>query len=111
MQRDHMANEALNVIVTYIVFLTTISTTITVFNYQIVFAQFDNSNGKSILPNYREGYEIGKAQGSSDNISGNEHNDGCPPEGHNILWCIGFEIGYNDGYYDTSSIEENVTKG
>jgi hypothetical protein len=101
----------LNVIVTFIVFLITISTTITVFNYQIVFAQFGNSNDNSILPNYRDGYEVGKVQGSKDNIRGNEHNDGCPPEGHNILWCIGFEIGYNDGYYDTLSIEENATKG
>jgi hypothetical protein len=108
-QRDHMSNEALNVIAAFIVFLTTISTAIT-FNYQIVVAQFDNSNDNSILPNYREGYEVGKVQGSKDNISGNEHNDGCPPEGHNILWCIGFEIGYNDGYYNTLSIEENATK-
>jgi hypothetical protein len=49
-------------------------------------------------------------QGSRDNISGNEHNDRCPSRNNNILWCIGYEIGYNDSYYDTSSISENMTK-
>lgn len=52
-----------------IVILTTISITITLLNYQVIFAPFDNDNERSILPKYREGYEVGKVQGSKDNIS------------------------------------------
>jgi hypothetical protein len=105
-QEDNMSFEMLNVIVTVIVILTTILTTITVFNYQVIFAPFDDDNDRSILPNYQEGYEVGKVQGSKDNKSSNEHNDRCPPDDHDILWCIGYEIGYNDGYYDNSEISD-----
>ena len=38
--------------------------------------------------------------------SGNEHNDRCPPGDNDILWCLGYEIGYNDGYYGTSMTPE-----
>jgi hypothetical protein len=101
----------LNTIVTVIVVLTTISTTVSVFNYQVVFAPFDDDdNDRSILPKYREGYEVGKMQGIKDNISDNEHDDGCPSWDRNILYCIGYEIGYNDGYYGTSNIEDNITR-
>jgi hypothetical protein len=96
----------LNVIVAVIVVLTTISTTITVLNYQVIFAPFDDHNDRSILPNYQEGYEVGKVQGSKDTRGSNEHNDRCPPDDHDILWCIGYEIGYNDGYYDNSEISD-----
>ena len=105
-QEDNVSNEMLNTIVTVIVVLTTISTTISVFHYQVVFAPFDDDDDdRSILPKYREGYEVGKVQGSKDNRSSNEHNDRCPPNDHDIIWCIGYEIGYNDGYYGTSNIE------
>jgi hypothetical protein len=104
-----MLNEILNEIVTIAV-LATISTTIAGFNHQVVLAPFDNDDGKSILPHYREGYEVGKVHGSKDGVSGNEHNDGCPPGDHDIQWCIGYEIGYNDGYYDSPKIKENMTK-
>ena len=92
-----MSNCMLNLFVTVVV----VQTSITVFNYNMIFASFgdDDDNDKPILPNYREGYEVGKVQGSKDNISGNEHNDGCPSGDRNILYCIGYEIGYNDGYY------------
>jgi hypothetical protein len=106
----------LNVIVTVIVILTTISTTIAVFNYHhMIFASHDDDDDtddddKSILPNYREGYKVGEVQGRKDNISGNEHDDGCPSWDRNILYCIGYEIGYNDGYYGTSNIEDNMTR-
>lgn len=79
----------------------------------MIFASFDDDdddNDKPILPNYREGYEVGKVQGSKDNISGNEHNDGCPSGDRNILYCIGYEIGYNDGYYGNSNTEDNMTR-
>jgi hypothetical protein len=111
-----MSFEMLNVIVTVIVILITISTTIAVFNYHhMIFASHDDDDDtddddKSILPNYREGYKVGEVQGRKDNISGNEHNDACPSGDRNILYCIGYEIGYNDGYYDTSNIEDNMTR-
>ena len=59
----------LNVIVTVIVILITISTTIAVFNYHhMIFASHDvdddtDDDDKSILPNYREGYKVGEVQG------------------------------------------------
>jgi hypothetical protein len=109
-----MSNGMLNLIVTVVVVLTTIA----VFNYHhMIFASFDDDDDtdddtddddKSILPNYREGYKVGEVQGRKDNISGNEHNDACPSGDRNI--CIGYEIGYNDGYYDTSNIEDNMTR-
>ena len=93
------------IIVTVVVVLATIA----VFNYHyMVFALHDDD--KSILPVYREGYEVGKMQGIKDNISDNEHDDGCPRWDRNILYCIGYEIGYNDGYYGTSNIEDNMTR-
>ncbi|MFZ0553903.1 MAG: hypothetical protein WAM26_01300 [Nitrososphaeraceae archaeon] len=108
MQQDHMSNCMLNLFVTVVV----VQTSITVFNYNMIFASFgdDDDNDKPILPNYREGYEVGKVQGSKDNISGNEHNDGCPSGDRNILYCIGYEIGYNDGYYGNSNTEDNMTR-
>jgi hypothetical protein len=102
-----MSNEIPNIIV-IIFFLTTIATTITIFDYQMTSAVDDDY--KSILPNYREGYEVGKVQGSKDNISDNEHDDRCPSWDRNILYCIGYEIGYNDGYYGTSNTKNNMTR-
>ena len=52
-------------------------------------------------------YEL---QGSKDIISGNENNDGCPSEDRSILYCIGYEIGYNDGYYCNLNTEDNMTR-
>ena len=84
-------------------------TTIAIFNYHhTIFALHDDD--KSILPNYREGYKVGEMHGSKDSISGNEHNDGCPSRDRNILYCIGYEIGYNDGYYGNSNTEDNMTR-
>lgn len=96
MRKDHMSINMLGIIVTVVVVLTTIA----VFNYHMIFASHDDDDDKSILPTYREGYEVGKVQGSKDNMRGNEHNDGCPSGNRNILYCIGYEIGYNEGYYD-----------
>jgi hypothetical protein len=90
------------IIIVILVALTTIIATITIFNNQVTSAS--SNNGKSIAPNYREGYEVGKAQGREEHRSGNVHDDRCPPENNGILWCIGYEIGYNDGYYDSSEI-------
>lgn len=101
-----MLNEISNVIV-IIVVLTTIATTLTIFNYQVTLASL-NDDDKSISPNYREGYEIGKVHEREDNRNGIEHNDRCPLGDNGILWCIGYEIGYNDGFYGTSkTLEEN----
>jgi hypothetical protein len=103
-----MSNGMLNLIVTVVVMLTTIA----VFNYHhMIFASHDDDDDdKSILPNYREAYKVGEVQGIKDNTSGNEHDDGCPSWHRNILYCIGYEIGYNDGYYRTSNIEDNMTR-
>ena len=110
-----MSNGMLNLIVTVVVVLTTIA----VFNYHMIFASYvddddtdddTDDDDKSILPNYREGYEVGKMQGIKDNISDIENDDGCPRWDRNILYCIGYEIGYNDGYYGTSNIEDNMTR-
>jgi hypothetical protein len=80
-----------------------ILTTITIFNNQVTTASsYDDDN--SISRNYRDGYEVGKVQGRDDHRNGNEHNDRCPPENNGILWCIEYEIGYNDGYYSASEI-------
>jgi hypothetical protein len=113
-----MSKDMLKLIVTVVVVLTTIA--IAVFNYHMIFASYVDDNDtddddtddddKSILPNYREGYEVGKMQGIKDNISDNKHDDGCPSWDRNILYCIGYEIGYNDGYYGTSNIEDNMTR-
>jgi hypothetical protein len=95
-----MLNEIPNVIVIIVVLITTNATTIMIFNYQMTSASLDDyDDDKSIPPNYREGYEIGRVHGRGDNRSGNEHNDGCPSRDRNILYCIGYEIGYNDAYY------------
>jgi hypothetical protein len=73
----------------------------------MIFASYDDDDdNKSILPNYREGYKVGEAQGRKDNIGSNEHDDRCPSWDRNILYCIGYEIGYNDGYYGTSNIDD-----
>lgn len=105
-----MSNGMLNLFVIVVVILASIA----VFNYHMIFAPFDeeddDDDDKSILPNYREGYKVGEVQGIKDNISGNEHDDGCPSWDRNILYCIGYEIGYNDGYYGTSNIEDNMTR-
>ena len=54
-----MLNEIPNVIVILVVLITTNATTIMIFNYQMTSASLDdNDDDKSILPNYREGYEI-----------------------------------------------------
>jgi hypothetical protein len=45
--------------------------------------------------------------GRDDNRGGNEHNDRCLPGDNDILWCIGYEIGYNDGYYGSSRAYRN----
>ena len=118
MRQNHMSKDMLKLIVTVVVVLTTIA--IAVFNYHMIFASYvddddtddddTDDDDKSILPNYREGYEVGKMQGIKDNISDNEHDDGCPSWDRNILYCIGYEIGYNDGYYGTSNIEDNMTR-
>jgi hypothetical protein len=104
---SHILNEISNVIVIIVVLttITTIATTITIFSYQVTSAISDDDD-RSISPNYREGYEIGKVHGREDNRSGNEHNDRCPQGDNNILRCIGYEIGYNDGYYGTSETRE-----
>jgi hypothetical protein len=110
--KDYKSNGMLNLIVAIVVVLTSIA----VFNYHMMFASYDDDDNdivednKLILPNYREGYYVGKVQGSKDNISGNEHNDGCPSGDRNILYCIGYEIGYNDGYYGNSTTEYNMTR-
>ncbi|MGH9924301.1 MAG: hypothetical protein ACRD5J_05190 [Nitrososphaeraceae archaeon] len=97
-----MSNGMLNLFVIVVVVLASIA----VFNYNVIFASFDeeddDDDDESILPNYREGYEVGKVHGIEDNRSGNVHNDRCPPGDNDILWCIGYEIGYNDGYYVTN---------
>ena len=113
-----MSRDMLKLIVTVVVVLTTIA--IAVFNYHMIFASYvddddtddddTDDDDKSILPNYRKGYDVGKMQGIKDNISDNEHDDGCPSWDRNILYCIGYEIGYNDGYYGTSNIEDNMTR-
>jgi hypothetical protein len=94
-----MINQILNVIVIMVVLTPIIS--ITIFNNQSTNASSDD--GTSIAPIYRDGYEVGKVQGREDHIGGNEHDDRCPPENGDILWCIGYEMGYND-YYNTSEI-------
>lgn len=54
-----MSNGTLNLFVTVVVVLTSI----TIFNYNMIFASFDdNDDVKSILPNYRNGYEVGVAR-------------------------------------------------
>ena len=89
--------QLLNMIVIVVVLTTIIS--ITIFNNQTTTGSSDDS--RSILPNYREGYEVGKVQGREDHLRGEEHDDRCHQEKATILWCIGYEIGYNDGYYDS----------
>ena len=86
---------------------------IAVFNHHMAFASYDdntNDDNRSIPPNYRDGYDVGKVQGSKDNISGNEHDDEIPSWDRNILYCIGYKIGYNDGYYGNSITEDNMTR-
>lgn len=92
-----------NVIVIAVILTTIIS--ITIFNYQSTTASGDD--GRSIAPNYRDGYKVGMVQGLEDHRSGSEHDDRCPSENTTILWCIGFEIGYNDGYYDPEILGGN----
>jgi len=82
----------------------TLITTIMIFNDKLSTASSDDA--KSIPPDYRGGYEVGIIQGMQDQRSGKGHNDSCPPENYGILWCIGYEIGYNKGYYDNSDTSE-----
>lgn len=89
-------NQVPKVIVIGVV-LTTI-TSIVIFNNQATTGSSDD--GGSIFPKYREGYEVGKVEGKEDSRGGKEHDDKCPQEKVTILWCIGYEMGYNDGYYE-----------
>jgi hypothetical protein len=94
----------LNVII-IVVFLTTVPSIMIVYN-QAMTASVDE--GVSIAPFYRDGYDKGKVQGIEDHRDGLEHNDRCPSEKNTtILWCIGYEIGYNDGYYDPEILSGN----
>jgi hypothetical protein len=90
-------------VIVIVVILTTIYS-ITILNNQTTTASTDD--GGSILSKYRNGYGVGKDQGREDSRGGKEHDDRCPLEKVTILWCIGYEIGYNDGYYD-SEISQN----
>ena len=65
------ANQLLNMIVIVVVLTTIIS--ITIFNNQTITGSFDDS--RSILPEYREGYEVGKVQGWEDHHGEEEHDD------------------------------------
>jgi hypothetical protein len=71
-----------NVIVIVVALTTTIAT-ITIFNNQVT--STSSNDGKSIAPNYRDGYEVGKAQGKEEHRSGIVHDDRCPPENNGIL--------------------------
>lgn len=104
-----MLNEKPNVIVITVVVITTNVTTIVILNYQMTSASLDDNDDddESISPNYIEGYGIGMVHGREDNRGGNEHNDRCLPGDNDILWCIGYEIGYNDGYYGSSRAYRN----
>ena len=89
--------------ITIIVFILTIVGSITTMSNCVTIASSDD--GRPIVSYYRDGYEVGKVQGiEDDRLDGNEHNDRCPSENTTILWCIGYEIGYNDGYYNSSKI-------
>lgn len=99
-----ICGQILHIIIVIVVVLITIIS-ITIFSNQVTTASSDE-DGRSIEPNYQEGYEIGKLQGIDDHSDGREHNDSCPPEKGTILWCIGYEIGYNDGYYDSEISED-----
>src|SRR5262245_41429409 len=99
-----MLIQILNVII-IVVFLTTISSNMIVYN-QAMTAIVDE--GVSIAPFYRDDYDKGKVQGIEDRRDGIEHNDRCSSEKNTtILWCIGYEIGYNDGYYDPEILGGN----
>ena len=92
-----MLVQKLNVIV-ILVLLTTILS-IMIIDNQVMTALVDE--GVSVAPFYRDGYDKGKVQGIKDHRDGIEHDDKCPSEKNTtILWCIGYEIGYNDGYYN-----------
>jgi hypothetical protein len=92
-----MLIQILSVII-IVVFLTTIPSIMIVDN-QVMTALVDE--GVSVAPFYRDGYDKGKVQGIKDHRDGIEHDDRCPSEKNTtILWCIGYEIGYNDGYYN-----------
>ena len=43
-------------------------------------------------------------------MRGEEHDDRCPQEKATILWCIGYEIGYNDGYYDSRDFRGKIVE-
>ena len=72
------------------VILTTF-TSITRSNNHATTTELSSDDGKSIEPNYREGFEIGKMQGIEDYSSGKEHEDCCPPGKDVILLSIGYE--------------------
>ena len=98
-----MLVQILNVIVIVVV-LTTILT-IMMADSRATTALSDE--GVSISSFYRDGYDMGKVQGTEDHRDDKEHNDRCPSENTTILWCIGYEIGYNDGYYDPKILGGN----
>jgi hypothetical protein len=86
-----------------VVVLTTIPSTI-IDDNQATTALSDED--VSIASFYRDVYDIGKVQGIEDHRDNKGHNDRCPSESTSILWCIGYEIGYNDCYYDSSEISD-----
>ena len=98
-----MLIQILNAII-IVVFLTTIPSNMIVDN-QVMAALVDED--VSVAPFYRDGYDKGKVQGIKDHRDGIEHDDRCPSENTTILWCIGYEIGYNDGYYDPEILGGN----
>lgn len=66
-----------------------------------------SDDGTSMEPNYRDGCEVRKIQGIEGHSYGKEHDDSCPPEKDAILWCMGSEIGCNDGHYDSENFGGN----
>ena len=102
-----MLNEKPNVIVIIVVVITTNVTTIMILNYQMTSASLDDDDDDESMSTNGIGYGIGMVHGREDNRGGNEHNDRCLPGDNDILWCIGYEIGYNDGYYGSSRAYRN----
>lgn len=96
-----MLVQTLNVMIIVVV-LTTITSVMIFTNLTVA----SSDDGRSIAPYYRDGYEVGKILGIEDHRYGNEHNDRCLSENATIFWCIGYEIGYNDGYYGSSEISD-----
>jgi hypothetical protein len=70
------------------------------FDSQVIVA---SSSGKSIVGNYADGYEAGKAQGRDDNRNGIAHNSKCPPN-DSLSWCAGYKIGYSAGWFASETL-------